>query len=68
MLQKFHWTWLCEHDDNRMNLTLRVVNAINSTIIWMTWLGFPSKAAFAPGIAMDIVQVSLQQLFYVQQS
>ena len=63
LFQKFHWTWLCEHDDENMILVLRCVNGVITIVLWGTWTILPSSLFITPSVEITLVQVSTCVLF-----
>ena len=57
--QVFHWPWLCEHEDTKVVLVLRVSNAIISLTIWITWIANPTDVVISSMAKISVVQVDI---------
>lgn len=36
--QTFHWTWMCENEDDQMVLVIRMISAAITMLIWLSWV------------------------------
>ena len=59
-LKTFHWSWMCEHDDDKMVLTIRLVNAVLTGIIWTVFVFSSTEfnINISATLKMSIVQVT----------
>ena len=60
--QKFHWTWLCEHDDENFIFVLRCINGVITITLWISWISLPSTILYQT-IEITLVQVSTSHIF-----
>ena len=59
LFQKFHWTWLCEQDDQALMKLFRSSNAASTMFIWISYIISPHYILNTPSIKMSIVQVNI---------
>ena len=55
--QTFHWTWMCENEDDKMVLVIRLVGGATTMIIWSTWAIPSVEVAVSKALQIGIVQV-----------
>ena len=59
-IKTFHWSWMCEHDDDKMVLTIRLANALLTGIIWTLFVFSSTEfnIDISETLKMSIVQVT----------
>ena len=62
----FHWTWMCENEDDKMVMIIRMVNAAITMIIWSTWAIPWAEVDVSNSLQIGIVQVSEINKLYLR--
>ena len=53
----YHWSWLCDHDDEKIIWTLRRLNAAVTIIVMVIWSAFPATITQTLVMNVSVVQV-----------
>ena len=57
----FHWSWMCGKQDDNVILTIRMLNALITWIIWSVWIFDPEKVSISETLKITIVQVTIMR-------